>query len=172
LWCIEEGKSHHMYATPVLDPGGRVYAVSGGAVRAFRLEDGALLWETPIALGRNQATPALAEGRLFIATGQGQVQALDAATGQLLWTWEAATDRPLFTPYVRYGKTTLATPVVAGDFVYLGGADGYVYMLDTKTGACVWQYDLGVPLAAAPALSGNGLWVGGCDGWVYAFAGG
>jgi len=169
LWQLQQGKSHHMYATPVIDPNGQIYTVSGASVRAFQLADGTPLWEAPIALGRNQATPAIANGRLYIATGQGQVCALSTTTGQPLWTWETPTHKPLFTPYARRGKTTMATPVIAGDFVYLGGADGYLYILNANTGAKIWQYDVGVPLAAAPALSGNGLWIGGCDGCIYAF---
>ena len=96
--------------------------------------------------------------------------ALDANSGAEVWRWAAGGDGALFTPYVREGAVTLTSPVVAGDCVYVGAANGYLYALDTATGTCVWQYDLKVPLAAPPTISGNGLWVGGCDGFVYAFA--
>ena len=55
-----------------------------------------------------------------------------------------------FTPYERQGPTTLSAPTVASGRVYIAGADGYLYVLDAATGACIDQCDLGVPLAAQP----------------------
>ena len=169
VWCKEEGKSHHMYATPVVDAEGSIYTVSGSAVRAFVLETGALRWEVPVALNRSQASPALAGGRLFVPTASGALHALDVGSGREVWRWDVGEEGALFTPYVRSGPATLTTPVVAGGYLYIGAANGGLYVLEAGSGQCVWQQNLGVPLAAGPALSGNGLWVGGCDGCVYAF---
>ena len=131
-------------------------------------KQGALEWEAPFVLNRVRATPALAEGRLFVCTGSGTLHALEAGCGKELWKWSACGNAPYFTPYAREGGVTLASPVVAGNYVYVAAANGYLYALDTATGTCVWSHNLGIPLAAPPAISGNGLWVGGCDGFIYA----
>ena len=170
VWAKAEGKAYDIYSTPVIDGDGTIYAVSANAIRAYNLETGALEWEAPFMLNRVRATPALAEGRLFVCTGSGTLHALEAGCGKELWKWSACGNAPYFTPYAREGGVTLASPVVAGNYVYVAAANGYLYALDTATGTCVWSHNLRIPLAAPPAISGNGLWVGGCDGFVYAFA--
>ena len=170
VWTKAEGKPYDIYSTPVIDEDGTIYTVSAGAVRAYDLETGALKWEAPFTLNRVRATPALAEGRLFVCTGSGTLHALEAGCGRELWKWGACGNAPLFTPYAREGGVTLASPVVAGNCVYVAAANGYLYALDTATGTCVWGHNLQIPLAAPPAISGNGLWIGGCDGFIYAFS--
>ncbi len=170
VWAKAEGKPYDIYSTPVIGEDGTIYAVSTSAVRAYDLETGTLTWEAPFTLNRVLATPALAEGRLFVCAGNGTLHALESANGRQLWKWSACGNAPLFTPFAREGGVTLASPVVAGNYVYVAAANGYLYALDTATGTCVWQHNLKVPLAAPPAISGNGLWIGGCDGFVYAFS--
>ena len=170
VWIRAEGKPYDIYSTPVIGEDGTIYAVSANAIRAYNLETGALEWEAPFMLNRVCATPALAEGRLFVCTGSGTLHALEAGCGKELWKWGACGNAPLFTPFAREGGVTLASPVVAGNYVYIAAANGYLYALDTATGTCVWGHNLKIPLAAPLAISGNGLWVGGCDGFVYAFA--
>ena len=105
-----------------------------------------------------------------MATGSGALCAFSAQDGAELWRWEVETRAPWFTPYARQGPTTLSAPTVASGRVYIAGVDGYLYVLDAATGACIDQCDLGVPLAAQPTVDENQLWVGGSDGSVYALA--
>ena len=170
LWHKEGDKAHYIYATPIIDTNGTLYALSGSTIRAYRLDDGELCWERTIPLQRIQATPALAAGRLFVATGSGALYALNATDGTEIWRWQLDSANPLFTPYLRRGPTTLGTPIAAGDLVYIGGADGCLYALDAATGDCCCRLDLGVPLAAAPVVSAGHIWIGGSDGFVYALA--
>lgn len=170
VWVKAEGKPCDIYSTPVIDEDGTIYTVSASAVRAYDVESGTIKWVAPFTLNRVRATPALAEGRLFVCTGNGTLHALEATSGREMWKWGACGNAPLFTPYAREGGVTLASPVVAGNCVYVAAANGYLYALDTATGTCLWKHNLEVPLAAPPVISGNGLWVGGCDGFIYAFA--
>ena len=170
VWRQRGDKPNYIYSTPVIGPHDTLYATSGGDLRAYHLTTGELLWQSPIALQRVQNRPALADGRLFVATGSGALCAFSAQDGAELWRWEVETKAPLFTPYARQGPTTLSAPTVASGRVYIAGADGYLYVLDAATGACIDQCDLGVPLAAQPTVDENQLWVGGSDGSVYALA--
>ena len=151
VWSKSAGKPYYMYASPVIGDDGVLYATSGGAIRAFELESGALIWQCDIDLQRLQATPALTRERLFASTGTGVVLALDRRTGSVLWQWQVDSEVPLFTAYGRVGKTSISGPLVAAECVFVGGADGYLYGLDASTGALVWKCDVEVPLAAVPA---------------------
>jgi len=170
FWQQDGDKAQYIYATPVIGPDGTLYAISGSAVRAYGLENGKLLWQSPLSLQRVQSTPVLNDGLLFVATGTGTLHAFDANDGAEIWRWSVESQAPLFTPYIRRGPTTLGAPIVMAGRVFIGGADGYVYVLDATTGECIDTCDLGMPLAAHPTIVGERLYIGGCDGFVYALA--
>ncbi|MCZ6636044.1 MAG: PQQ-binding-like beta-propeller repeat protein [bacterium] len=172
VWANDEDKSFRVTASPVVGADGTIYAVSGRTqVRAFEAETGRVEWDASLDQTRCMATPALAEDRLFVPSGDGVLHALDTASGQVLWTWEVGESLASYTPYVRGGHGALVSPVVVGQTVYVGAADGVLYALDIETGQAVWQHDFGVPTLSSPAVSGSGLWTGTCDGFVHAFSG-
>ena len=59
------------------------------------------------------------------------------------------------------GYPITATPVVAGEHVYIG-SDKF-YCLDKRTGKVVWQFETSVPMTSSAVLA---------DGWVYFQCGG
>jgi len=62
-----------------------------------------------------------------------------------------------------------ATPVVAGDTVYVGLYDHHLYALDARTGEALWNTALGGAVFAAPTVVGGVvLYVGTADGRVTA----
>jgi outer membrane protein assembly factor BamB len=130
------------------------------------LSTGDVHWECPVSLQRIQTTPALTDDRLILSTGKGEVHAVAIDTGRIMWTWQVETHIPLFTPYLRQGPTTLSSPVVAGDHVWVSGADGYVYCLSLQTGALEGRLVMNIPLGAAPLPSGDALWIGATDGTI------
>ena len=74
--------------------GESVVATSHGAVYAFQVASGELLWqrsiEQPSSIGREPALLELGEGRVYVAArtaaGLGRVSCLNAATGGVLWS--------------------------------------------------------------------------------------
>ena len=58
---------------------------------------------------------------------------------------------------------------MAGQTVYFGGEDGYLYALDCETGECLWRYYLALPIKSSPIVSGNSLFVSDFDGNLFAF---
>ena len=65
-----------------------------------------------------------------------------------------------------------ADPVVAGDTVVLGTADGSLHGLNVDTGSLEWTHDTGdYPLSAAPSVSERTLFVPTADGKLTGLAG-
>lgn len=62
---------------------------------------------------------------------------LDAEAGLELWTLEYSAPGEL-----DYGNSPRATPLIAGDLVYLLGAMGHLHAVELATGEIVWKKDL------------------------------
>ena len=171
VWENTEDKSFRVTASPVAGPDGTLYTVSGATqVRAFEIETGHVKWDSPLNQTRCMATPALANGRLYVSSGDGTLHALDADSGQVLWTQSVGEGLASYTPYVRGKLGAVASPVVVGEIVYVGAADGVLHAFNSETGEKVWQHDFKIPTLSTPAVSGTGLWIGTCDGYLHAFS--
>jgi outer membrane protein assembly factor BamB len=112
------------HARPLVE-GDAVYAsFSDGYVEAYALADGARRWSRPLSLRGGDfvdadADPILQDGRLFVASYSDGIYALDPANGQTLWTRSAAAVRTL---------------ALAGDKLFAGSGNGWVFAVATKDG--------------------------------------
>ncbi|MEK6250059.1 MAG: PQQ-binding-like beta-propeller repeat protein, partial [Planctomycetales bacterium] len=126
--------------------GGLVFvAGDDGKARAVDAESGETRWQfsTPGAI---KYPPTIWEGRAYFGSGDGHVYCVEAATGELLWRFRAA---PVERHIMVYGLLGSTWPVSTGVLVHDGAAyfaagiidsDGtYVYKLDARTGAILWQ---------------------------------
>ncbi len=102
-------------------------------------------WRVPIHGG--YAGPVVADGRIFVTDfrrgeankGTERALALDERTGKILWIHESPVDYTgLMEPYAIGPR---ATPTVDGDRVYVQGAMGALFCLDTKSGVVIWKKD-------------------------------
>ncbi len=131
-------------------------------------ETGELVWRTRLGSVFSQATPCVTPDTVFAVGGLGLVQALDAATGEPRWQWQATEALLETAPYMRRTPNTVASPILAGRFLYVPSNSGRLHVLDAQTGQQVWERDFGVPLPGAPAACGNALFVPAADGSVTA----
>jgi outer membrane protein assembly factor BamB len=109
------------------------------AVLALQLADGSAAWSAPLfpaspppvalSLGWIASTPALPvpQSAVFLAAGQ-RVTALSASTGAPLWS------RTL-PEKTRIGPPVVSTAAEQGSTLFVGGASGRIYALDSTTGA-------------------------------------
>jgi polyvinyl alcohol dehydrogenase (cytochrome) len=120
----------------------------GGAVRAFRLADGAPVWERQVTPGTGanrmvDASPLVTEQAVVVGDGRGFLHSLDRATGAARWSRRLDThaDTRIFSSPVQVGdliivgvaSVELARPV--GDFTFRGAVVG----LDAAAGAERWR---------------------------------
>jgi len=130
-----------------------------GIVQSFPVQGLTVKWRQPIHAG--YAGPAVADGRVFVLDyledpgsrtmdGTERILALSEDTGEVLWTheWPTTYRMLMFT----YATGPRATPTVDDDRVYITGATGMIFCLDTATGKVLWQkdsvtdYDTNIPI--------------------------
>jgi outer membrane protein assembly factor BamB len=118
-------------------------------IRAFRLEDGELLWRQP-TIGWSTASTALAvvDGVVYaVEPGGSRVVALNADSGSFRWRYDA-------------GVPFWGSPTVVDGTVYASNTTGRLVALDARTGRERWAYDPDVrAFLSTPAVH---------DGTVYA----
>ena len=84
----------------------------------------------------------------------GRVYALSTDGGEPAWTFPTS-------------DIIFSAPAIAGDLIYVGSNDKYLYVLDAATGHMQWQFraDSGV---SSPAIADGVIFVGTEGGVLYA----
>jgi len=127
-----------------------IYSASGrnGPTIALRpggngdITDTALVWRS-VRNGPHVPSPILVDGHLYTFNDLGMATCLDAETGNLVWQ-ERIHDR------------FSASPVAAGDLIYVPGESGITYVIRAgKKFNVVARNDLGVPILASLAVVEN-----------------
>lgn len=132
----------------------------GGLVLAIDWKSNERLWqfEDPERNQEYRSSPAATEQTVIVSSQFRKVIALDAETGKLRWS------RMLR----RFAE---ASPVIAGDDVWIAATDGRLYRFGLSDGAIRWEYEIRGSFQAAPVIAGGHLLVANDDGTVIAFAG-
>lgn len=98
-----------------------------------------LLWS--MRRGEGYASPVILGERLIYTHRQGDnilIDCLHAETGQRFWRYRYTTT---YTPEY-FGSGPCASPVIAGERIWVHGIDGKLLCFDAPTGRIVWQRDL------------------------------
>ncbi len=106
---------------------------------AHRLQ---LAWSWGLAAGSQQTTPLVHDGVMYIANPGEIVQALDAVTGELLWEYrrDAASAGGSGARPAGGRHRNIA---IYQDKIYLNSTDAHIVAIDARTGAEVWDTDVG-----------------------------
>ncbi len=105
------------------------------------------LWRFSGAGGQYVGGGTVADGKYIIGNGDGSVYALSLENGEKAWDF-ATEDR------------VWATPVVAGNVVYIASLDHHLYAVDIQNGVELWSLEFEGALSATPTLVGDRLWIG------------
>ncbi|HEY4177199.1 MAG TPA: PQQ-binding-like beta-propeller repeat protein [Kofleriaceae bacterium] len=194
-WKANDSHTLAVNATPVI-ANGVAYVVSAqGVVSALRLHETdeayaptptkkgkatdektvpepAYAWSTVLFPSATEwhyvvtTTPALAHDTLVLASQWNDLVALDVKTGRVRWRAQAAMGPLNFAHYKSAQAGWVASPVITGDLVWIGGVDGRLIAYALETGRLVWQTQLGAPITSAVAPTGDSLVVASYDGTV------
>ncbi|MFN0263265.1 PQQ-binding-like beta-propeller repeat protein [Tepidamorphus sp. 3E244] len=122
-------------ARPVI-VGSTVYAIGvGGRLAAISLKSGERLWGANVA---SSTTPAVSGNAIFVATLDNKLVAVDREDGSFLWS----VGLPSGTNWVG--------PLLAGNTLWLGSADGRVLRVNPTNGSTVSETKLGKGVLIPP----------------------
>lgn len=151
-------------SSPALVPGVALCGVASGVLDAIRLRDGALLWQTAVAIPRGSSElermvdvdsqPQVAGDMVYAAAYHGRVAAIDLRSGQIGWEREVPS-------YAGLGVDTT--------LVFVTDDEGRVWALDRYSGATVWrQTKLRYRGVTAPVpFGGQYVVVGDLEGYLH-----
>jgi outer membrane protein assembly factor BamB len=134
--------------------------IMDGAVLAFDWKDQQELWrhedeERPQEY-RNSA--AVSEKLIIVSSQYKQVDAISIETGKRKWRHTLR-------------RRADASPVIAGDDVWIAAADGRLIRLSLEDGTDEkWSYEIRGAFLAAPAIAGDELFIADDEGVVRCFA--
>ncbi|HET9988560.1 MAG TPA: PQQ-binding-like beta-propeller repeat protein [Kofleriaceae bacterium] len=178
LWKREDSDTVGINATPVIAGHTVFVADAADEVTALDLATGEVKWHAELDPDHGFewgnatiGTPAYARGILIVPTLYSDVVALDAATGAELWR-HAGLPSPLRATHYRGAREAgyEASPMIAGDVVWIADTSGELAALDLRTGAPRSRLAIGAPVLAGLASSGEWLVVASFDGTVRGLA--
>ena len=109
---------------------------SDGFVIKVDASSGEVLWSTRLS-GEVMSVPQ-SNGAMVIAHSlDGKLQALDFGTGEVVWTYDSTV--PALT------LRGSGSPLVSGDTVFVGFANGRVLAFDIATGSISWEARIAIP---------------------------
>jgi outer membrane protein assembly factor BamB len=133
-----------------------------GNLVALALDDGRILWSTPVSGGvDSEARYDARKGLVYLGTDDGTVFAVDPANGKTRWSWK--------------GKGAIERrPELGGDAVYVASSADRVVALEPETGRVLWQYERETPEGftihghSGPRLHRGTVYSGFSDGFLVA----
>lgn len=119
--------------------GDSVYVNSGTFVTALSAIDGSKRWESDanMALLRN---PAVSAGGVAVLSREGNLMTFDS------------TGRKMFKDPIALGSPPMVDPLITGGLVLAATQNGFLHMVDTKTGEVRWNFQV-KPVVKAKAPS-------------------
>lgn len=133
---FEQNLKAKVSAGPAVAQGKLVVGTSDGQVIAVDLSNGKVAWRSN-ATSEILATPRISDDVVFIHTMDGGLSALSLADGRQLWRFTHNL------PPLMLRRSS--TPVVAGDAVIAGFANGKLLAIRKSDGTVLWSQDISRP---------------------------
>jgi outer membrane protein assembly factor BamB len=166
-------------STPVV-AGGTVYLAVGSTLQAFQAQTGHVTWAVNLP-DEITTAPAVADDGIYFACKDGYLYGI-STNGKKKWKKQVEIG-------VSYAKSTnpervlvysYASPVVAGNTVFLAGNKGTLLAADAETGEVKWRYEVSpsrlgttkmssVDISASPVVSNGALYIFADDGTLMSF---
>lgn len=131
-------------ADPIIHNNIAYIASYQGYIGALSLESGQFIWKKPGSVYKNTV---LKNNSLFVTDSNDVLWSLDSTTGAVNWKQTA------------FKARGLTEPVVQGNQVIVGDREGFLHVLDSKTGDEIGRSALSGGIAISPNVSGKNVYV-------------
>ena len=159
----------HYFSSPVMADGLIVSGVEFGQLAALDPESGEVVWQGEV-LDAQYPTQVLVDGeRMYVTTNQGRIRCLGLTPREAFWSVQAGSDLLDMNPFRRGVRSMWAAPARYRDLLVVGGIDGRLLMVNTKTGSVASRTEFPAPISAAPGVVDDRLIVATWDGRLWAF---
>jgi outer membrane protein assembly factor BamB len=132
---------------------------SGNAADAVLPEALGLVGAVPLTDGV-YAAPVVADGKAYVLDGAGVISCIDVKSLRVVWNFG--------TKGGPGNCNNVAAPAVIGQYLHVGTAAGYYYVLDRENGAVVREIDCREPIFSAPAAGDDRVYFATLGAVVYA----
>jgi len=130
------------------------FGTEGGTFFAIDWKKRTVLWRWENAARAELiASAAALPEEVVFASHDRHVRAVDPK-GKVIWTFPT------------HGRVD-SSPVVVGNRIFFGSADGRIYALDRAAGKKVWEYEAGGSFSGGAAVASNRLLIASDDGILY-----
>ncbi|MGZ3822518.1 MAG: outer membrane protein assembly factor BamB family protein, partial [Mucilaginibacter sp.] len=130
----------YLYSSPVIIEGHILTGSKDGLVYNLNEQTGAISWKFKTS-GIVRSTPAVADNIVYIGDTDGDLFAIDLKTGRQKWCFEIEGHSLQNEKFGFDRRAIIASPVVAGNKIIVGGRDGFLYAVDKTTGKQIWRVD-------------------------------
>jgi len=126
---LDKNSEPGIYATPLVDST-TIYAVNGSLL-AIDILSGDIRWQfsSSSPLGQIIGNPSMFENTIITPT-MDAIYAIDKATGEPIWKFSDIKGGVFFSPILENGS------------IYFGDSDGYLYIINAKTGHQIRKYNM------------------------------
>ena len=150
-------------ADPVVDTG-QVFAIGqGGRMVALDLISGQRMWELNVA---GISTPWVVGDWVFVITDEAKLLCIYRQNGHIRWINQL----PQFEhAKTKRGEIDYSGPVLAGNHLWITGANGALIEFDPNTGNYLTQTTVGAGISLPPVVANSTLYVYDDRGQLHAF---
>ena len=159
VWKKYDGGQYH--GTPMVYKDFIIYGTTDGQVYARHYLTGEVKFRVDLDASV-ESEGVVSKGRLFFHLRNHKIFCLDVETGKIFWSYKRSI------PYLSTLQR-VSRPLIKGNRLYVGMADGYVAAFSVEDGQLLWETKVTsghkfVDVDTSPVLKGNHLLMGPLSG--------
>lgn len=173
LWSNNDENLRFRSSTPLVINENQLLVADDNAIMLIDSGNGKILSKSTYDEYKfsSSGRPAFLDGIAYIPTANEGIVAFDINSKKIIWNFKTEENILFTAPYVSKGeKTVEASPVLSGDSLIFGANDGYIYLIDIKSGEIINKYFAGSAVLGSPVSDGERLYAAAFNGYAVCYS--